>query len=150
LKFPSCARVEDAKRTPALELIVGFVRRCYGDLQIVGKLSLAPLASAFGDIVAYGIDCSEKLRAEARRGSTDRSVEGRAMARDRELVGLVPDFDLAEGMHAENVGARLARRGTIPPHTVTFPRGSCLPSAVCCLLSAVFSYLPSAVSVCVR
>jgi hypothetical protein len=138
-------RVENLQRASTLELVVSLVSRRERDLQKAGELALAPLAGAFCDVVGDRVNRSEKLRAETWCCPANGPPEGRAMACDREAMGLLPGLEASEGVHADMMlevgqasGIRLSR-------SVTFPRrtASDLPSAVCSLPSAVPCRLPS-------
>ncbi len=104
LKFPSLVGVEDVKCTRAFQLTVHLVSGRPRDLQISRELALAPLSGTFGDVVSYCVDRSDKLGTEAWRAAPDGAPERRAVARDRELVGLLPDLDSSKGVHAGNMG----------------------------------------------
>ena len=149
LKSSNLVLVNDVKRASAFELIVHLERGREGNLEISGELALTPLAGAFRDVVGDRVDRAEELGTETWCGATKRSSEDRTVACDGQLVGLLPDFDLSNGVHAGKVGSLRPDCGTITSQPVTFPRDAqCrLPSACCRLASTVCSSLPSAVSV---
>ena len=104
LKSSNLVLIKDMKRASALELIVYFVCRSEGNLEVSRELPLTPLARTLRDVVGDRIDCSEELGTKPGGGASDRPPEGRTVARDGQVVSFLPDFDSTEGVHAAKLG----------------------------------------------
>ena len=92
-------------RQRPFELAIDFVCRRERNLQVVSELPLASLPGTFRDVVRDGVDCSEKLRTEARSRAAERPAKRRVVARNGKRVGFLPDVDSSEGVHGSNMAS---------------------------------------------